>query len=268
MSLWCILLGLYGFVVHIVGFIWVCGAYCWVYMGLLCILLGLLLILLCMMLCYRYVAFHKDKSDPSTTANTSSSSTSGSTVDSQSAYYMCAVLQHYSSSTNAHTALQLAELTTAVQILLYTKLIHTTTSSSAVSVQDTLQAEYHSELCDICGDPVEFQPHCDDCCDTAYVHGSIRKRERVQAGSVLHSQCRNCTISIERCCFSLRLVTTSAKKCGISTQNTIQLYMCPVCDCSTNLSLVRTVSAPYSALRCTSVQSVLCPYCSVLMLPR
>ena len=41
MGLWCILLGLYEFVVHIVGFIWVCGAYCWVYMGLWCILLGL-----------------------------------------------------------------------------------------------------------------------------------------------------------------------------------------------------------------------------------
>lgn len=163
-------------------------------------------------------------------------------------------------------------------------------SGSNTSDKALLHAIYGAEECGICGSLVNFNPTHDNSDETESTEQKTGPENTVRGSSVLYGTCEGCSIRSERCCFSLRLLTTPPAKCAISTpvrgsshssgasSNSVltnssmsgqesRVYACPVCTAATSVCLARTVTAPNSVLRGIDPQALLCPYCAVLMQP-
>lgn len=177
---------------------------------------------------------------------------------SQSAYFMSqVVLARVETSPDPAVTTALSQLVGAV---------HSRLSQAADTQGRSVADLYGSELCAICGGNVAFHPHDDDSSDAAIWEAAINGAVKVvRGGSVLHGSCGGCGLRVERCCFSLLLVTTSCAgdKSGSvdDTGSGDRLLGCPVCDAVTTPALARVGGAG------TAV-AVLCPFCGVLMLPR
>ncbi len=205
--------------------------------------------------------------------------------DLQSVYFMSRVLD------TDGTAPEAKALALAVQLQLLT---YSTSSRNTSSNSDSalLHSLYGAEECGICGSLVDFQPTNDNTDET---ESSVQKTgpdNTVRGSSVLYGTCLGCNVRTERCCFSLRLLTTPVHKCVTSMNSTAngngssnashssastnahsvsaqdcRVYACPLCTAATSVCLARTVTAPNSVLRGTAPQALLCPHCAVLMQP-
>jgi len=209
----------------------------------------------------------------------SAASATAASPDLQSVYFMSRLLGADGPG-QSHPAL--VTLSAQVQRALYA-CITSGKGSGKVSedgVALQLQNLYGSEECGICGGEVEFHPAGDSSDDTE-VSGVQQGPDRaVQGSSVLYGTCGVCSVRSERCCFSLRVLTTPAEKCSVSNgsngsgskngnsaSENSRVYSCPVCTASTTTGLARTVTAPYSVLRGATACALMCPYCAVMMQP-
>lgn len=213
---------------------------------------------------------------------------SASNSDFQSVYFMSRVLGTESAAPESK-ALALA---VQLQLLAYTSHDSSRTDGHSSDRSDSavLHAMYGAEECGICGSLVDFQPTHDQIIETESAKQKIGPENTVSGSSVLYGICQGCSVRTERCCFSLRLLTTPPSKCVVSSTSNnssssggyggnmasaasrvqgqdSRVYACPVCTAATSVCLVRTVTAPNSVLRGTAPQALLCPYCAVLMQP-
>lgn len=173
-------------------------------------------------------------------------------------------------------------LAVQLQLLTYTTGSRGNGSNNNDSV--VLHSLYGAEECGICGCLVDFQPTNDNTDETESHAQKTGPENTVCGASVLYGTCQGCSVRTERCCFSLRLLTTPAHSCvSSSTANgngsssashssiigaqENRVYACPVCTAATSVCLARTVTAPNSVLRGTTPQALLCPHCAVLMQP-
>jgi len=191
------------------------------------------------------------------------------------------------------TAPEAKALALAVQLQLLT---YTTSSRTSSNNNDSavLHSLYGAEECGICGSLVDFQPTNDNTDETESSMQKAGPDNTVRGSSVLYGTCQGCNVRTERCCFSLRLLTTPVHKCVSSMNCTSggngsssassshssastntnsvgaqesRVYACPVCTAATSVCLARTVTVPNSVLRGTAPQALLCPHCAVLMQP-
>jgi hypothetical protein len=137
--------------------------------------------------------------------------------------------------------------------------------SGASSAGADLAALYGAELCGICGDKVVFQPHSDD-------SGVAEGGAVGGGGSVLHGSCGGCEVRTERCCYSLRLVTSTTLSPAHSNAGGAEgrLVTCPVCEAVTSAALAGSlakVGESGSSADSAAGTTLLCPYCGVLMHP-
>jgi hypothetical protein len=186
-------------------------------------------------------------------------------TDPQSIYYMSLVVQAQADSV-PDSSLQAAlnQLAASVQSRL---MQHRGGASSGSDAGGGLAALYGAERCEVCGDKVLFQPHSDD-------SGAAEGSAVNSGGSVLHGSCAGCGVRAERCCYSLRLVTTSSVSPAHSSATAGgvegRLVTCPVCDSVTSAALVGSLAEVGSSGRSahsTAGSVLLCPYCGVLMHP-
>lgn len=173
----------------------------------------------------------------------------------------------------------LQALVSAVQHWLQQTRSHSGSNTGSSSSSSCLKQLFGNEVCALCASNIVFQPYDDHSEETSAQEASTsRFPPKVKGASVLYGTCETCTMRVERCCFSLRLVTTSAEDCGVSTtgagvvrQNAVakrmseKVYRCELCSAVTSLALYRTVSAPGSLVQNGS--SLFCPYCSIPMYP-
>jgi DNA-directed RNA polymerase subunit RPC12/RpoP len=184
-------------------------------------------------------------------------------ADPQSIFYMSLVVQAQadnSSDSPLHSALN--QLVASVQ----SRLLQRQSGASSSTGGGDLAALYGAERCEVCGDKVLFQPHSDD---AGAAEGSVLG----SGGSMLHGSCSGCGVRAERCCYSLRLVTTSSvSPANSATAGGVEgrLVTCPVCDSVTSAALVGSLaevgSSGHSADSAAGT-TLLCPYCGVLMHP-
>jgi hypothetical protein len=184
-------------------------------------------------------------------------------TDPQCIYYMSLVVQAQADNipdSPLHSALN--QLVASVQARL---MQHRGGASSSSDAGGCLAALYSAELCGICGDKVVFQPHSED---SVAAEGSALGG----GGSVLHGSCAGCGVRAERCCYSLRLVTTTTFSPAHSNAGGVEgrLITCPVCDAVTGAALVGSLAGVGdSGHSADSVagSALLCPYCGILMHP-
>jgi DNA-directed RNA polymerase subunit RPC12/RpoP len=184
--------------------------------------------------------------------------------DPQSIYYMSLVVQAQADSfPDSSVQAALHQLAASVQSRL---IQHRGGASSSSDAGGGLAALYGAERCEVCGDKVLFQPHSDD-------SGTAEGSAVNSGGSVLHGSCAGCGVRTERCCYSLRLVTTSSvSPANSATAGGVdgRLVACPVCEAVTSAALAGSlakVGESGSSADSAAGTTLLCPYCGVLMHP-
>jgi DNA-directed RNA polymerase subunit RPC12/RpoP len=183
-------------------------------------------------------------------------------ADPQSIYYMSLVVQAQADNTPdgpLHSALN--QLVASVQA----QILQRGSGAGSSSAGGDLSTLYGAERCEVCGDKVLFQPHSDD-------SGTAEGSAVNSGGSVLHGSCAGCGVRTERCCYSLRLVTTSSvSPANSATAGGVdgRLVACPVCEAVTSAALAGSAEVGSSGHSAHSAagSALLCPYCGVLMHP-
>ena len=122
------------------------------------------------------------------------------------------------------------------------------------------------EHCAACGSSLLFDCNStDDCCSRDAAHAS--------------SHCSGCGLTTERCCFSLRVITSTPEevfplessvvdhRSNTSSHSSATVLSCPVCGAVTSVALLRDFHQ-YRMAGCeSSSNTALCPFCTVWMLP-
>lgn len=120
------------------------------------------------------------------------------------------------------------------------------------------------EHCAACGSSLLFDCNStDDCCSRDAAHAS--------------SHCSGCGLTTERCCFSLRVITSTPEevfplessvvdhRSNTSSHSSATVLSCPVCGAVTSVALLRNF---HRMAGCeSSSNTALCPFCTVWMLP-
>ena len=220
--------------------------------------------------------------------------------DSQTAYLMSVVVEDYVERTHPEDTAVLTSLVSGVRKLLIARNSNRSSGRSDNSdrsgssgrwTESTLGSVLGTEICGVCFTGVRFSCTPTETTESSSSAEDIKSEfssagadagpgvtrcfgvKLPAGGSVLYSTCSGCGVKAERCCFSLRLITTPPDHHredavpDYSEAHSDTLYACPVCDSVTNTSLSRSVTPPASVIRGDAVASLLCPYCQVIMLP-